>query len=388
MPTRAYAAGSAPSPGTSASNAGAKAWPSIAPRNSVGVKTPPTVPEPDRQRRDDEAQQEQREHVPRPPGAVEERGDRLAPVARRSRGSRSVDDAEDEPGRSPSRPAGASAPAEERGARAQREEERGRDHAAQDAERRVEPRSPTGSTARGRARGRRGRGRSSPSVISVAVGRGDRERREGLEREAAEDDLHREEGRPERRVVGARETRPRCRSRRAPAAARGGDTEALAEPRGGGGGDEHDRPLAADGAGRRLGHERGRRAHDRRSAPGRTPLRSTTASRMSQPRAAPAQREPSARTRPATSAAQRGDRDAPERRGERHRPAPCRAPGQTRRGASVAANRRRDRRGRPRSGRPASAAQEHARPPARRAGRAVTAAYRGPPAAGTPRARA
>ena len=46
MPASAKAAGSVPRPGASACTPAPKACPSMAPRNSVGVKTPPTVPDP------------------------------------------------------------------------------------------------------------------------------------------------------------------------------------------------------------------------------------------------------------------------------------------------------------------------------------------------------
>ena len=46
MPARAKAAGSAPRPGARARTKAPKACPSIAPMKSVGVKTPPTVPDP------------------------------------------------------------------------------------------------------------------------------------------------------------------------------------------------------------------------------------------------------------------------------------------------------------------------------------------------------
>ncbi len=144
--------------------------------------------------------------------------------------------------------------------RPEREEEQGGGHAAQDAERGVQTDLP-GSGERegghvedrvaaeggpGQQRGRRRR---------------DGEGGEGLEGEAAQDDLHREEGGPERRVVRAGEAGGDAAGHeQAPLA--GGDAEAPPDARGGGRGHEDDGPFAADGARRGLGHERGGGPHE------------------------------------------------------------------------------------------------------------------------------
>ena len=204
MPTRAYAAGSVPSPGTNARTLVPKAWPSIAPRNSVGVKTPPTVPEPTARGVTTRRSRSSASTCPAPQGRS-----KSAPIASRPLPTISGYPRVTTPRASPASPIaigrGRPRSLEQGRARAQGEEEQGRDHPAQDAQPRVEPDLP---------RARQGEGRHvEDGVVAEARpaqergrGRGDGERREGLEREAAEDDLHREEGRPERRVVGARET--------------------------------------------------------------------------------------------------------------------------------------------------------------------------------------
>ncbi len=252
--------------------------------------------------------------MPGSPGTVEERPDRLPPVAD-DLGVPERDDAEGQPGQRHRERAGQPGSREEGRARAQGEEEPGRDHPAQDAQPRVEPDLP-------RARQHELR-HLEDGVMPEARpaqqggrGRGDGERREGLEGKAAEDDLHREERGPEGRVVGARETGRDAAADEHPQLA-WRDPEVLAEPRGRGGGHEHDRPLATDRPGRGLGHDRGRRAHDRR-APGQDAvaqhdrLEDVPAARGARPTRAEGEH------RAGDEAAQRGDGDAAERGREGH----------------------------------------------------------------------
>ena len=250
----------------------------------------------------------------RPPGAIEERPDRLTPVAD-DLGVTERHHAEHQPGQRHRDRAGQGHSREEGRAGAQGEEEPGRDHPAQDTQPGVESDLP-------RARQRQGR-HAEDGVVPEARpaqergrGRGDRERREGLEREAAEDDLHREEGRAEGRVVGTREAGRDAAADENPQLA-GRDPEVLAESRRRGGGHEDDRPLAADRPGRGLGHERGGRAHDRR-APGKDAVaQHDRLEDVPAPRGAgPARAE--GEHHAGDEAPQGGDGDPAERRGERH----------------------------------------------------------------------
>ena len=217
-------------------------------------------PRADRQRRDHETQREQRHDQLDAPGPIEEGGDRLAPVAhdlRIAQRDQPEHEARRRHGQGPRQPRARV----EGGARAQGEQEAGGGQAAEHAERGVEADLPGGreresghvehgiAAEGGPGQERRGRGRH-------------RDRRERLEREAAENDLHREECGAQGRVVGAGEPGGDAAGHE-PAPLPRRDAKAPPDGRSRGCGHEHDRPLSTDGSRRGLGDERGGRPRDR-----------------------------------------------------------------------------------------------------------------------------
>ena len=168
MPTRAYAAGFGPEPRHERVDAGAKGVAEHRAEEQRRREDAAHRAGAHGQGRDHETQQEQREHVPRPPGAVEERPDRLAPVAD-DLGVAERDDAERQPGQRHRDRARQARSREEGRARAQGEEEPGRDHAAQDAQPGVEPDLPRARQRRGQARWKTGSCPKLAQLRSVAA---------------------------------------------------------------------------------------------------------------------------------------------------------------------------------------------------------------------------
>jgi hypothetical protein len=252
--------------------------------------------------------------VLRAPGASEERADRLAPVAHDLRVAQR-DEAEHEAGGGHGDGARQAHAGVEAGARAEGEEEGGRHHAAEDAERGEEADLP--------GAGERESGHVEHRVVSERGpgqqgrhrGR-DRERGERLEGEAAEDDLHGEEGGPDRRVVGAGEAGgDPAPHEHAPLARR--DPELLPQARRGRRRHEDDGPLAADRPRRGLGHDR-RGGPDESGAQGQDAVAQDHGLEDVPAPRAPRPAEPEGEHEPGDEAAEGGDRHARRRRGEGH----------------------------------------------------------------------
>ena len=137
MPASANASGLAPRPGDSARTTPPKAWPSIAPMKSVGVKTPPTVPEPTASGVTTRRSTSSATTTSTPHARSKSARDRLAPVAHDLRIAQG-DEAEREARRGHRHGPRQAQARVEAGAGAQGEQEGGRDQAAQDGEQGVE----------------------------------------------------------------------------------------------------------------------------------------------------------------------------------------------------------------------------------------------------------